>query len=532
MANEQTSKGAFGKIAAISLFLGAGIAGLAWLGVVPRLDQSRGTEETAALDPNGPVVASDETAQPSIAPVIELSPDPAPEPVTQAAVPAAPTDENSADLASSEVADDTVGEVNLSDEKQEDIDQSESGSIELDVVRVSPDGSSLVAGSGPTDKDILILVGGSEIARAKTDRNGKFVALFDIPQSSSPQNLTLGIEDNNGALVLATSTVLIAPTIVIAEADPVDEGETAIAEAEPAEQGEPVAQSDIAVAEVSPEIQAPEIEIENAQIGIDPVDERPAQVARLDPVEAEPRATITEQPGGDGIASVTREEFEQAELARAATDDEVQLSTSVAGLSDTALQSVDNETQPFTAQTVAPSIVIASDEGLTILQPPARPNVPGADEVDENVVIDTIEYDALGDVALTGRGALDSSVRVYLDDRPVQTVGIRPDGTWAVPLPGIDAGLYRLRIDELDEEGNVTSRIETPFQREELDLAVGASGAITVQSGFTLWAIAEANFGDGNKYVRVYEANRDLIRDPDLIYPGQVFQIPDDSEDG
>ena len=46
----------------------------------------------------------------------------------------------------------------------------------------------------------------------------------------------------------------------------------------------------------------------------------------------------------------------------------------------------------------------------------------------------------------------------------------------------------------------------------------------TVQPGNTLWAIARERYGRGILYVAVYEANRDLIRDPDLIYPGQVFR--------
>jgi len=49
---------------------------------------------------------------------------------------------------------------------------------------------------------------------------------------------------------------------------------------------------------------------------------------------------------------------------------------------------------------------------------------------------------------------------------------------------------------------------------------------VTVQPGFTLWRIARENFGHGIMYVQVFEANRDKIRDPDLIYPGQVFTIP------
>ena len=49
---------------------------------------------------------------------------------------------------------------------------------------------------------------------------------------------------------------------------------------------------------------------------------------------------------------------------------------------------------------------------------------------------------------------------------------------------------------------------------------------ITVQPGYTLWGIAERNLGKGVLYVKVFQANRDQIRDPNLIYPGQVFAVP------
>ncbi|HCJ00412.1 MAG TPA: peptigoglycan-binding protein LysM, partial [Sulfitobacter sp.] len=50
---------------------------------------------------------------------------------------------------------------------------------------------------------------------------------------------------------------------------------------------------------------------------------------------------------------------------------------------------------------------------------------------------------------------------------------------------------------------------------------------VTVQEGATLWAIARERYGDPTLYVRVFAANRSSIRDPDLIYPGQVFDLPD-----
>ena len=55
---------------------------------------------------------------------------------------------------------------------------------------------------------------------------------------------------------------------------------------------------------------------------------------------------------------------------------------------------------------------------------------------------------------------------------------------------------------------------------------VPATVSITVQPGYTLWGIARASLGDGILYVQVYNANKDKIKNPDLIYPGQVFTLP------
>ena len=47
-----------------------------------------------------------------------------------------------------------------------------------------------------------------------------------------------------------------------------------------------------------------------------------------------------------------------------------------------------------------------------------------------------------------------------------------------------------------------------------------------VESGDTLWAIAQATYGDGNRYPDIFEANKPMLDDPDKIYPGQVLRIP------
>lgn len=47
-----------------------------------------------------------------------------------------------------------------------------------------------------------------------------------------------------------------------------------------------------------------------------------------------------------------------------------------------------------------------------------------------------------------------------------------------------------------------------------------------IKQGDTLWAIAKNHYGDGNKYHQIFEANREVIKDADLIYPGQKIRIP------
>ena len=48
-----------------------------------------------------------------------------------------------------------------------------------------------------------------------------------------------------------------------------------------------------------------------------------------------------------------------------------------------------------------------------------------------------------------------------------------------------------------------------------------------VVRGDSLSTIASGQYGDAKKWRRIYEANRDLIKDPDLIYPGQRLRIPE-----
>jgi len=167
---------------------------------------------------------------------------------------------------------------------------------------------------------------------------------------------------------------------------------------------------------------------------------------------------------------------------------------------------------------ISPKIIIAEADGQIIVQEQA-----GVGPDIQPLSLDTINYSASGDVILAGRASSNQVVRVYVDNKPV-VLGAVSDGKWLFEIPNIKEGLYTLRVDALDDTGKVIDRVESPFQRVIREME---SGQATIQPGFTLWKLAELKYGFGYRYVQIFEANLDSIKDPDLIYPGQIFQIPD-----
>ncbi|TCO70961.1 LysM peptidoglycan-binding domain-containing protein [Rhodovulum euryhalinum] len=184
-----------------------------------------------------------------------------------------------------------------------------------------------------------------------------------------------------------------------------------------------------------------------------------------------------------------------------------------------------------------PAVLLSDAGGVRVLQAPEGDLPPGK----PGLLIEAISYDARGAVVLAGRGEAGGALRLYLDNAAVAGARIDAAGRWRQRLDGVAPGLYTLRADLVTPEGGVAARFETPFQREPAEeIAAAASegdkdGAgreaaarvITVQPGFTLWGIADRAYGSGFQYVKIFSANRTQIRDPDLIYPGQVFDLPE-----
>lgn len=162
------------------------------------------------------------------------------------------------------------------------------------------------------------------------------------------------------------------------------------------------------------------------------------------------------------------------------------------------------------------------------------PEPKGNLESAKELSVGSVDYDDKGNVALSGKAKDGNSVRVYLENKLVGTAEVDKKGDWTLqPDKDIDPGTYTLRADQVDEKGKVISRVEIPFQREAADDVILAKGGIEIQAvvqpGNSLWRIARRMYGKGTHYTTIYQANQTQIKDPDLIYPGQIFKLPENA---
>jgi nucleoid-associated protein YgaU len=142
--------------------------------------------------------------------------------------------------------------------------------------------------------------------------------------------------------------------------------------------------------------------------------------------------------------------------------------------------------------------------------------------------IDVIDYDDAGRLTIGGKAPLESTIQLYLNNELLGRAATGADGHWRItPERLVEPNVYTLRADQIDNQGKVVARVAIPFARSEPLAGLGEETVVVVQPGNSLWWIAHNTYGSGPAYTVIYEANRDQIKDPDLIYPGQVFALPE-----
>ncbi|WP_170414490.1 LysM peptidoglycan-binding domain-containing protein [Ruegeria atlantica] len=379
-----------------------------------------------------------------------------------------PTEDQSAAVDEPEAAETTADQSDAAPASDTAEAESVISTPTLDQIFVEPDGNTLLSGSAEPGADVRVLLDGEQVHSFTVDNTGQFAEFLSIPFSDDARGLTL----------------------------------------ETAGEDQPVRSDDYLIAAL------PEPE---------PTAE---QIATAETAEA--------PPAGNETADV--QDVSASEATDQATTTDVETADATAEQSSDRLQETAQEPAEEGDENQQVAILRSGEDGVELVQSPTADPKPSTE-----VALDTIGYSDAGAVELTGRVPDGSAVRLYLDNQLVDDLSPVDDGKWRSELEGIDPGVYTLRVDEVASDGTVVSRLETPFKREPLEVLRAAEvgdqpqnepdappiRAVTVQEGDTLWAISRDRFGDGILYVKLFEANRDSIRDPDLIYPGQIFTIPE-----
>ena len=128
----------------------------------------------------------------------------------------------------------------------------------------------------------------------------------------------------------------------------------------------------------------------------------------------------------------------------------------------------------------------------------------------------------------TSRGG----VRVTVNDEKGQfgEALVLADGAWQVAGSlDMDIAVNHLRFALFDEANHIIARYDLPVKARDLAKGQDGSPLVVVNKGDMLWRIAYHQLGEGVKYVDIVRRNQQDINDPDLIYPKQIFAVPQPS---
>ncbi len=385
----------------------------------------------------------------------------------------------------------------------------------IDVWRVSPEGEAVVSGLAEAGARVEVLVDGVSVAAGDATGSGEFALLFTLAPNPEPSLMWLNMTGAAGTPVASEEMVALGPISGPQLAD------VAPAEPEPAQLPEEV------VADLAPAVPALLLSDTGAVVlqEAQPVQPDAMTQVMIDTIAYTPEGEV--QVGGRGtVGALVRlylDNVQKVELSVAeggtwlATLPEVApgIYTLRVDETDAAGKVTSRYETPFKRETL---------EALAAASVPAAPTevAEAAISADPEPPVDApapvaAPAEAEPEAGTTAPAApelavADAAPEATVEPPVADPVSAAPDLAAAAPAPEVP--------DPAPAVADQPAAVETAQAAPKLV-------TVTVQPGFTLWGIAQERYGDGVLYVQVFEANRDRIRDPDLIYPGQVFAVPE-----
>lgn len=391
------------------------------------------------------------------------------------------------------------------------------------TLRVEQDGSTVIAGSAPENSVVEILNGDEVIAKAQSATNGDFVVVLDKPLKPGSHSLIIRAKPKEGEPVFSAEAGLInipkpdtqeEVTVLVSEADKPSRILQKPEAEEPVEIVSDTASASVEVAKVEeakPE-ETPEVEpVVQEEVKTEELQEEPAKEVEVAAVEPETKSDVSEVKPAEIVKPQVPVLIEAADVENS--------KVFIAGTGE-AGRSVN---------------LYLNSKFLGT----ARVTKNNAFLYEGGQRLKAGSYDLRADMIDTETGKVVARAEVRLvhepeeEPAPVQAAEVTP-GPEPKPVE-TEATVAEVKVEtpepEVQEEVSQTevevASVEEPTV-EKTEIRTGT--AVIIRRGDSLWRVASRNYGEGIRYTTIFEANRDQVRNPNLIFPGQVLKVPENEE--
>lgn len=445
----------------------------------------------------------------------------------------------------------------------------------FDVVGIEPTGDAVVAGRAEAGSIVALVANGEVVGKTVADANGEWTIILDRPLPAGDYDVALQIQEEDGTARQESSqrlTVSVpedgkkqplvvlnspdAPSTLLQKPDLSASSEQTVARTDGEADGQASettpAETNLAAAQQqsSPTTEGSGTEVSSAapasatgqgQSAETDTDQGTPAVSGAGTVDVANIGAGSETSDNAGTADATADDQGQSEATAVVAAVEPDNTASDGGAategSETQTAGAVGEEAPSSeaAPTATETAAVDTQEGVSV-------------EGGVTVTVDAVEAER-GTVYVAGTAETGRVVQVYVGDQLLGSVEAGSNGRWLVQGPmALDAGAVEVRADMVGADGKVISRAAVTFEKEAEAIVLtkveatgsaateGASSQASVEKplpnviirkGDNLWRISRRLYGSGFRYTTIYQANRGQIRNPDLIYPGQVFLTPE-----
>ena len=399
---------------------------------------------------------------------------------------------NSEEITSETSMPDTAGDLGVDSDtnKSEDAltattQQEAQAKLQVTMAQVSPDGTSVFGGVGPAGQTVLLFNGDSVIAEAIINEKGDWVAIPETMFEAGSHFIQLAIKPNADETD-KQETNKLSLTVVT---EPVSQNPPKLDENEglpltPNSTPDTKQSQDAEIADLAVVIDIEENKQDKPLVVFVPKSDTSIPVIVQTPNQfTENQATI--KSGDTGIVSNDGSDEERLR--------------SVASVLDTADQISNIDAEP------------------------------------EFIQIRSLSWENKSTLRLSGFASGGYSMRAYFDDQFIASIELDSAPTdnkayrWSMVAEALmqPNRNYPLLAELINKNGNVIKKSSINVSLEALAIGEDGSEMMVIHKGDALWRIAYRAYGQGVRYVDIFKRNNERINDPNLIFPNQIFAIPD-----